>query len=151
MMARKAKRKKTSPTSRRQGGAVPRVRTPPPQVGCEYLEEPALLFGAEREHVFTRTGLAIFGPRTLDQPKRHPSEIRVGVVGSGESVDVAKSWIESCLDGVKGDTPWDDFPGFRDDRGFFSRLHFDDAWTETITQHELEEVANLHLLKDRFT
>ncbi len=119
-------------------------------VGCEYLEEPSLLFGAGREHVFTRTGMALFGPRTLDQAGGHPSESRVGLVGSGLSIDAAKSWIESCLDGVRDGTPWDEFPGFREDRGFFSRLVFDDKWVNTITQHELAEVEKPRLLRERF-
>src|ERR1043165_6282143 len=114
-------------TMRKKKSRAPSRRTKPdtrfpgdgaglPTVGCEYLEEPPLLFGGEREHVFNRTGLGLFGPRTLDHAGRHPSEIRVGFVGSGQSIDSARSWVESCLDGDKNDTPSDEFPGFREDR-----------------------------------
>jgi len=147
-----AKRKKSRAPTRRpkDRSSPPRRAAALPTVSCEYLEEPSLLFGAGREHVFTRTGLGLFGPRTLDQAGRHPSEIRVGFVGSGQSIDAARSWVESCLDGVKNSTPWDEFPGFREDRGFFSRLVLDDNWVNTITQHELAEVAKPRLLRERF-
>lgn len=120
-------------------------------MGCRYIDEPPLMFGAGREHVFTRAGLALFGPRTVDHPQRHPSEMRLGVVGSGRSIESAMAWIESCAEGVASAAPLEEFPGFRDDRGFFTRLLMDDKWTETITQNEIEEVAKPHLLRHRFS
>src|SRR5437763_11683792 len=150
MMEKRHRKKSQAPTRRpKDRSSPPRRAAALPTVSCDYLEEPSLQFGAGREHVFTRTGLALFGPRTLDQAGRHPSEIRVGFVGSGLSIDAARSWIESCLDGVKNGTPWDEFPGFGEDRGFFSRLVFDDQWVNTITQHELTEVERPRLLRER--
>jgi len=82
--------------------------------------------------------------------QRHPSTIKVGFIGSGHSIESAKSWIASCLPGVEGDIDNLNFPGFQEDRGFFSTLIMDDNWIEHITQHELSTVAHKRFRKDRF-
>lgn len=122
-----------------------------PGASCSYFDEPSLEFGGGREHVSPQMGITLFGPRSLDLSKRHPSVVKVGFVGSGQSLESAQSWITSCLPGVEGDADHLEFPGFQEDRGFFSTLLMDNDWVETITQHEISSVASPRLLKDRFT
>ncbi len=119
-------------------------------ISCAYLDEPSLVFGGDREHVSPKIGIMLFGPRSIDMSQRHPSTIKVGFIGSGSSIESAKSWISSCLPGVEGDENNLDFPGFLEDRGFFSKLIMDDDWIERITQHELSEVSRERLRKERF-
>lgn len=85
---------------------------PTPRISCAYLEEPSLLFCGGREHVSARTGIALFGPRSLDMAERHPITTRVGIIGSGQSQESAYQWISSCLSGVAGDSAHDAFPGY---------------------------------------
>lgn len=122
-----------------------------PKVSCTYFDEPSLEFCGGREHVSPKMGITLFGPRSLDLSQRHPSTVKVGFVGSGESIESARSWITSCLPGVEGDDAHLEFPGFQEDRGFFSTLLMDDDWVEPITQHEISSVSRLRLRKDRFT
>ena len=122
-----------------------------PKVTCTYFDEPSLEFGGGREHVSPKMGITLFGPKSLDLSQRHPSAVKVGFVGSGQSTESAKSWITSCLPGVEGDDAHLEFPGFQEDRGFFSTLLMYDDWVEPITQHEISSVSKLRLRKDRFT
>ena len=115
-----------------------------------YFDEPPLAFGHGRHHVDIKTGLTLHGPRSLDQPSLHPDTVRVGIVGSGESIGSARRWFESCVGGVEGDGDNERFPGCSPSEGFRSRLLFDDRWEEKLTQRELLAVAAPRLLKDRF-
>lgn len=62
----------------------------------EYLPEPHLQFGSNFEHPDAKTGLAEFGPFGKNLDGVHPSEIRVGFVGTPESITTAKLWLEEC-------------------------------------------------------
>lgn len=96
-------------------------------------------------------GIALFGPRSLDIPQRHPFSTKVGFIGSGASIESATKWIKSCLSGVEGDEDNDAFPGYTENQGFYANLKFDTAWTQIITQHDLATVAKPKLYKDRFS
>lgn len=48
-------------------------------------------------HVDPKAGIARLRPRSLDWPKRHPDPVRVGIVGTAESVDRKRQWLESVL------------------------------------------------------
>lgn len=127
-----------------------RVTAQPPGVSCTYFDEPSLEFGGGRQHVSPKMGITLFGPRSIDLLQRHPSTIKVGFVGSSQSIESARSWILSCLPGVEGDDAHRQFSGFQEDRGFFSTLLMDEDWVELITQHEISSVSQPRLRKDRF-
>src|SRR6516165_7985564 len=97
---------------------------PAPRIACTYLDEPSLLFCGSREHVSARTGIALYGPRSLDMPERHPDITRVGFIGSGASTESAYQWLSYCLSGVAGDNEHDAFPGHTDRQGFYASLSF---------------------------
>ncbi len=127
----------------------PLIEVVAPTLKVQYLAEPPLAFCGGREHVSPQTGIAIFGPRSLDLT-RHPAQVRLGFIGSGASVQAAQNWIVSCADGVKGNAENPDFPGFKNDRGFYSELLVDAGLVETITTHELDDIAQHRLLRERF-
>lgn len=136
-------------SNKRNRGRQPDL-LPRPSTDTTYLGEPPLIFCGGRQHVSVQHGLSAFGPRSLDMT-RHPGTIRLGFVGSGQSVASAKSWISSCQAGVRGDDDLLDFPGFAEDRGFFSSLQFEDSLTEKITTHEINEVKKARLRRDKFS
>lgn len=112
-------------------------------------EEPPLEFACGRLDLSPKHGLTVFGPRSLDLHDRHPETIRLAFIGSGQSVASAKAWIESCSDGVSGEGEFEDFPGFSDDLGYFSRLTMD-SLVETMTTNEMRAVSQPRLLRERF-
>src|SRR5438876_260117 len=64
-------------------------------VRCEFFEEPSLEFASDRLHLCPKRGITLFGPRSLDMGKRHPQTIRLGFVGTGETIESAVGWLES--------------------------------------------------------
>tara|TARA_R110002049_G_scaffold300015_1_gene490554 strand:+ start:7407 stop:8849 length:1443 start_codon:yes stop_codon:yes gene_type:complete len=122
-----------------------------PRVSCFYHKEPVIRFGCEREHVSPQVGLSLYGPRLIEDDKQHPSTVRVGFIGSGKSIGLAEQWIEDCSAGVAGDGVNLDFPGYRDDRGFYSTISMANTWREKITANEIQAIASLKKRRDRFT
>ena len=112
--------------------------------------EPPLEFACGRLHLNPKSGIAVFGPRSLDQADRHPDVVRLGFIGSGASIASAVSWIESCQETVSGEDQYPDFPGFSADHGYCSQMVIPDSLTERITAREIREIANTRLRRDRF-
>ena len=65
-------------------------------ISVEYLHEPKLLFGKYFEHQDTKTGLAEFGPFGKNITGLHPSEIKIGFIGTRETIAGAREWLEEC-------------------------------------------------------
>jgi hypothetical protein len=119
-------------------------------INCEYFAEPLLIFGNDGLHVDPKSGISRYGPRSYGLA-RHPDIIRVGLIGTAETIEKSRSWIQSNANGVTGDEKHPEFPGYQTDRGFFSTLQFDNNWVEQITQSELEDVLQIRSPRDRFT
>ncbi len=121
-----------------------------PMVTCSYFREPRLCFAGGKEHVDPKTGLACFGPMSLDPLKRHPTRVRIGFIGTSDTVEKAQQWIAMNSKGVSGDETHPDFPGCDSDRGFHTVLEFDKDWVELITQTELDDLSKIHNRRNRF-
>lgn len=65
-------------------------------ITLEHLAEPTLQFGHYFEHQDTKTGLAEYGPFGQNIEGLHPSEIKLGFVGTRETIAGAKAWIDEC-------------------------------------------------------
>lgn len=122
-----------------------------PRIKAQYLSEPALAFAGGREALDQKEGLAKFGPASLGEG-RHPREIRLGYIGSGRSIEKAQGWFARAAEGVEGDAAKNlaRFPGFAEDRGFFTRLVTTPGLIETITAHELDDIGTPKRVADRF-
>lgn len=122
-----------------------------PRVRTQWLEEPALAFAGDREALDQKEGLARYGPASLGE-SRHPAEIRLGFIGSGRSIATAQGWFRRAAEGIAGDPAKHlaRFPGFAEDRGFFSRLVMSDSQVEAITAHEIDAVLASKKVADRF-
>jgi hypothetical protein len=121
-----------------------------PLLKCQYLEEPPLQFADVREHIDPKLGISRFGPKSYKPQKRHPLNVRVGLIGSAETIDATQEWLETTTEGVEGDIDRLEFPGFQSDRGFFSDLLFDDNWVEQITRTEIEDILAITSALNRF-
>src|SRR5690349_19340469 len=121
-----------------------------PSLNVQYLEEPCLAFAESRQHIDPKHGLIRFGPKSLDVPSRHPAIVRVGLIGSAESIEKAKQWLEKNASGVPGDADHLEFPGYDKDRGFFSHLVFGGDWVAQLNRSELEGVVETRPARDRF-
>jgi hypothetical protein len=63
-------------------------------IRLEYFEEPKLQFGQYFEHEDSKTGLSEYGPFGQNIDGLHPPEIKLGFVGTRETISDAKVWIE---------------------------------------------------------
>lgn len=98
-----------------------------------HLSEPSLEFGGAMRHVDIRFGLMDYGPfdtGTEGAPKR----IRVGIVGSAETVEGTAKWLEACRSGfaAKPSRQPNLFPAF-------PGLSFEETFRcEIVTSDELQ-------------
>lgn len=121
-----------------------------PKISCQYLGEPLLCFADGKQHIDPKFGILNFGPKSYSPIKRHPSLVRVGFIGSAETIEIAKQWMEKTAQGVLGDDKHPAFPGFQKERGFFSELVFDDAWIGQLNRSEIEDVLKIKSERERF-
>ncbi len=121
-----------------------------PKISCQYLEEPQLCFADGQQHIDPKSGISNFGPKSYSPRKRHPSQVRVGFIGSAETIEATKQWMEKSAEGVLGDSKHPNFPGFKKEQGFFSELVFDDDWIGQLNRSEIETVLKIRLTRDRF-
>jgi hypothetical protein len=87
-----------------------------------YFPEPLLRFANDGLHLDPKAGIARYGPRSWTASGRHPTRLRVGLIGTAETVDAARTWMDERSAGVAGDENNPEFPGWMPDRGFFSSL-----------------------------
>lgn len=120
-----------------------------PRLSAAWVEEPNLLFAHDNEHVDPKTGIPLYGPRSLGT-SRHKREVHIGIVGTSESADFARRYFESACQGVAGYADHAPFPGCQADRGFRSDLVFDPDLIELLTRSEHQDILGTKRNKERF-
>jgi hypothetical protein len=113
------------------------------------VEEPDLLFAEGHKHVDPKTGIPLYGPRSLGT-RRHQREVHVGFIGTSESVDLSRRYFEQVSYGVDGDDDHSPFPGCRADRGFRCDLVFDNKLVELLTRSEHQDILGVKRGRERF-
>jgi hypothetical protein len=126
-----------------------------------FLHEPELEFGAGR-HIDIKFGLMNYGPLDFDNPLA-PKKIKLGIVGTPETIEGVVKWLEKCRAGIAAKTSkrpnlFPCFPGFGEgmhlcaDFVLDSQLHrpipqsrFDDLCQNPKTDEVLQEIAQLYL------
>lgn len=102
----------------------------------DVLDEPELEFGADR-HVDIRFGISNFGPFDVTSDTA-PRSIHIGIVGTPQTVEGTREWLERCRDEIPAKTSrqpnlFPKFPGFRPDVSFRSSLVLDTQLCRTIS------------------
>ena len=135
-----------------------------PRLEARYVPEPLLLFGGGRRAPDPKTGLALYGPFDVDAAE-HRKTVRLGLIGTGRTLDLAARWIERCgrevpavsRRKVKGQVqhhPADpaahpEFPGVGE--VFRTTFATTDALTETLTERDVAQIQALEFYEDRVT
>jgi hypothetical protein len=145
----------------------------------EYLQEPKLQFGEYFEHEDTKTGLAEYGPFGKNIPGLHRSSIKLGFIGTRETIDDAIDWIERCGSFIESEnvervkakaiengflTSADsipdtynryhkilnrDFIGFNADSNFECKFQLNPRWERYLETRELKSVLEIKNKADR--
>lgn len=111
------------------------------------LREPLLEFGTGT-HICPRTGIEHMGVYDKRDELRR-TELRIGVVGRGEGIDLLDEWLEKCRNGIerKKDSKllnlFRGFGGINQSYGFLTRLINSPQYTRTLKKSEISEVVKL--------
>src|SRR6266545_4522872 len=110
----------------------------------ELLAEPELEFGNGGSHIDVRFGIMQHGPLDRGIPTA-PSQLRVGIVGTEETIEGVRSWLERARVGISAKDSrlsnlFPPFPGFSENTCFGSSLVFHERWLAPIHKREIESV-----------
>ncbi|MGH9867074.1 MAG: argonaute/piwi family protein [Candidatus Polarisedimenticolia bacterium] len=110
-----------------------------------HLDEPQLEFGGGGTHIDVRFGLMLHGPVDLGTANA-PSDLRLGVVGTQQTIEQLVEWLERCQKGVPAKSSrrgnlFPRFPGFSLESSLRSRLIIDDRWAEPVHGGEISGVV----------
>lgn len=127
-----------------------------------FLEEPELEFGAGH-HIDIRFGIMNYGPLDFDLPLA-PKHINLGIIGSKESVEGTRRWLERCRTEILAKPNKNDpskpnkqpnlftrFPGFAADSGFRSALVMDEMLCRGLANNSIAAIAKLPDRNQRIT
>lgn len=130
-------------------------------MNADFFHEPELEFGIAK-HIDMKFGLMNYGPLDFQVPTA-PKKIKLGLVGTPETIEGVQKWIEKCRNGIqakKSKRPnlFPRFPGFGHgmtlcaDFIFDTQLQrpipqrkFDELCKQTKTDEILQEIAQLFL------
>ena len=109
------------------------------------LEEPELEFGGGGRHVDIRFGIKDYGPFDLQAPKA-PKEVRIGLIGTAETVEGTSRWIEKCSQGIaqketKQPNLFPAFPPVTSTSSFCSEFSTDPTRTRILSSSAIETVG----------
>lgn len=110
---------------------------------ADYLHEPELEFGAGG-HIDIRFGLMNYGPLDVERPTA-PRPIRVGCVGTAETLEGLNDWLERCRQEIaakpsRSPNLFPRFPGFNLDVAFRSTLLCDKQTQRQLSSGVLRDV-----------
>lgn len=111
------------------------------------VPEPLLEFGTGT-HICPRTGIEHLGVYDKRDELRR-TELRIGVVGRGEGVDLLDDWLERCRNGIERKTEskllnlFRAFGGINQDYGFLTRIINSPQYTRTIKKSDISAVVKL--------
>ncbi len=119
-----------------------------------YLEEPDLVFGYQGEEKDPRLGLKYFGPYfSPSEPAPTPSQLMVGIIGSGETITLTRQILELLRGEIRSDKPnrwlYPDFPGFSSSTRVRCEIINADRWNATLLQTNVEEVLEIADVNER--
>lgn len=108
-----------------------------------FIDEPWLTFGDSKRYTDPKKGLLAYGPCLYENRRVISSAIRLGIVGSRETINLAQQWIEKLEGEIPGkkedDLLFQSFPGFT--KIFGCRLHVQKECIEVVTEDEIKEVV----------
>lgn len=111
------------------------------------LAEPLLEFGTGT-HICPRTGIEHMGVYDKRDEFRR-TELRIGVVGRGEGIDLLDDWLETCRHGIERKAEskllnlFRGFGGVNQSYGFLTRFINSPQYTRTIKKSDISAVVKL--------
>lgn len=110
-----------------------------------FIPEPLLVFGNGNTHIDPKIGLTLYGPlRTSNSNYPSPTSIRVGIVGTGETIGLTNRFLDRLANKIPGsvDNPflYPEFPGFS--KAFDCTIVKSEELNETIPNLDVGRVLD---------
>ncbi len=111
----------------------------------EYIEEPYLVFGGQREEKDPRIGLKYLGPyHYTTEREPSPSQIKVGIIGNSTTITLAKRLLERLGEPISSreTNKWlyPDYPGFTKKTTIKCEFVTSPNWEAILTENEIRAV-----------
>jgi len=118
------------------------------KIHVSYIEEPDLVFGHRGEEKDPKLGLKYFGPYfSSDEKLPSPMLVRVGIVGTGQTITLTKRIINLLKNEIKSDEKnrwlYPNYPAFKRDNEINCEFVNSDRWNETITTAEIQKILKV--------
>lgn len=117
-----------------------------------HISEPLLVFGDGKTHIDPKLGLTLYGPLKAEGSNvPAPMSIKVGIIGTGETVDLASNWLERLEGKITGsnEDPFQcaSFPGFK--QAFDCILVKSESYNEIVRTSDVEDIPTLATFETR--
>jgi hypothetical protein len=111
---------------------------------ADFFHEPELEFGIAK-HIDMKFGLMNYGPLDF-QASLAPKKIKLGLIGTPESIEGIQKWLEKCRNGLaakKSKRPnlFPRFPGFGEGMMLCADFVFDSQLQRAIPQRKIDELC----------
>jgi hypothetical protein len=116
----------------------------PSQLNGVFIKEPQLIFGGGNRHADQKIGLTLYGPSGPPDMPPNIKNVKVGIIGPGETVSLADAWLEklkSEVSSAKKPPLFPSFPGFNPT--FDCELIISKQWKEIITNEEISSLFGI--------
>lgn len=117
------------------------------------LKEPLLEFGSGT-HICPRAGIEQMGVYDKKDELRR-SELRVGIVGRGEGVDLLDVWLDKCVTGIVGKEGsnypnlFKGFGGINEHYAFFTKILSSQQYTRFLKKSEINKISKMKMREER--
>lgn len=113
----------------------------------EFLQEPELEFGNGGRHIDIRFGMMHYKPLDYDSTSA-PKDIKLGIVGSSETVEDLEIWLEKCRQGVEAKNSkqpylFPEFPGFGEENNLPTAISVDSRRNVAISNKDIDKLLQI--------
>ncbi len=110
----------------------------------EFLQEPELEFGDGGRHIDIRFGMMHYKPLDYESTGA-PKEIKLGIVGSSETIEGLETWLEKCRQGIEAKNSkqaylFPEFPGFGEENNLPAVISVDSKRNRSILNKDIEQL-----------
>lgn len=116
-----------------------------------FIDEPLLTFGDGKKYPDPKWGLRAYGPCLYKSRRAISSSIRIGIIGSKQTISLAEKWITRCHNKIpakqENSLLFQPFPGFT--RIFGCELRVIKECIEVLTSAEIEQVVKIRSFRQR--
>ncbi|MHC5822553.1 MAG: argonaute/piwi family protein, partial [Nostoc sp.] len=113
----------------------------------EFLQEPELEFGNGGRHIDIRFGMMHYKPLDHDSTSA-PKDIKLGIVGSSETVEDLEIWLEKCRQGIEAKNSkqpylFPEFPGFGEENNLPAAISVDSRRNVVISNKDIDKLLQI--------